>query len=330
MKLRKILAVLLAAMMTLTFAVSAQAADAQETTTMNIVLDWYPNAVHTFLYEAIDKGYFAEEGIELNIITPAETVDAINFVATGKAEIGLTYPVEIVQAHEAGMPVKALAAVAQKALECMCSLKSNEAITADLSCLAGKKIGYSGIAVAKAIVETVTASYGLTPDDYELINVGFDLVTSLTTGNVDLAVGTFINDEVVTMENSGYPLNVYIEQEYGIPELYGLVMAVNSEDYEARPELYEGFLRACEKGFADMKSDKEGSMAIIMNEMNSLDNPLDEVQQSQSYDILIPRMETEDASFLSMSQATWQEVVEWMAATAQIEAGFDAAELVIQ
>ena len=38
---------------------------------VNVVLDWYPNAIHTFLYTAIERGYFAEEGLDVKIHFPA-------------------------------------------------------------------------------------------------------------------------------------------------------------------------------------------------------------------------------------------------------------------
>ena len=56
-----------------------------------MVLDWYPNALHAFLYEAIEKGYYAEEGLKINIRFPSNTNDALSLVAAGKADIGLYY-----------------------------------------------------------------------------------------------------------------------------------------------------------------------------------------------------------------------------------------------
>ena len=55
---------------------------------VNVVLDWYPNAIHTFLYTAIERGYFAEEGLDVKIHFPANDNDALALVAAGKAEIG--------------------------------------------------------------------------------------------------------------------------------------------------------------------------------------------------------------------------------------------------
>lgn len=48
---------------------------------LTVVLDWYPNALHAFLYEAQEKGYFAEEGLDVDIQSPAGVNDAMSMVA---------------------------------------------------------------------------------------------------------------------------------------------------------------------------------------------------------------------------------------------------------
>ena len=52
---------------------------------VNVVLDWYPNAIHTFLYTAIERGYYEEEGLDVQIRFPANANDALSMVAAGKA-----------------------------------------------------------------------------------------------------------------------------------------------------------------------------------------------------------------------------------------------------
>ena len=163
-----------------------------------------------------------------------------------------------------------------------------------------------------AVINTIIANAGLKPEDIELVNVGFDLTTSLTTKSTDLVVGPFINDEIVTMKNAGYDVDVWKYQDYGVPQMYGLVMVANSEAYDADPETYQGFLRACAKGFDDMQKDEDQALEVIMSDMNSADNPLDEVQQKESYEILMPLMEQDGKPFLSMSEETWQAAMDWM------------------
>lgn len=102
---KKLFAVLMAAAMVfgMTACGSGESADTTAETTgdeaqledFSIVLDWYPNAVHAFLYDAIEKGYFAEEGLNLVIQFPANTNDGISLPAAGKADAGSARLLEI-------------------------------------------------------------------------------------------------------------------------------------------------------------------------------------------------------------------------------------------
>lgn len=293
---------------------------------MDVVLDWYPNAIHTFLYDAADKGYFEEEGIKVNLISPAESVDALTFVSSKKARIGLTYPIETVKSATTGMRVRAIGAVTQKNLSAFTTL-ADSGITADLKTLKGKKVGYDGTASSEAMIRTAAGSAGLKDSDYEMVNVGFDLTTALTSGSVDITSGMMLNDEVVTMKNSGYVVNTLPYSNYGIPEMYDIVMIANDEEYQKNTELYNGFLRACYKGFQDMKASEEDSLEIIMKEMSSDENPLDEAQQRESYETLIPCMETDAASFLSMSDENWKNIIDWMKAAGLINQDVQPADI---
>ena len=200
--------------------------------------------------------------------------------------------------------------MAQTHLGCLSAL-SETGIT-DLKQLKGKKVGSSGTGASIAEIRTVFRTAGLQDDDYELVNVGFDLVTALTTKSVSLVSGTFLNDEVITMRNAGYDIDVWELTDYGVPQTYGVIFAANADAVKEDPELYQGFLRACSRGFADMKADEDAAIKLIMDEMNTPDNPLDEKQQRGSYETLLPRMETKDAPFLSMKEETWAEMIQWM------------------
>ena len=89
----------------------------------NIVLDWYPNAIHSFLYVAQEKGYFADEGLNLVINFPANTNDGISMPAAGKADIGIYYLQDAIQtAVEENVPIVSVGAVTQSSLNVVISL----------------------------------------------------------------------------------------------------------------------------------------------------------------------------------------------------------------
>ena len=109
------LALLLTALLLLTGCSSggsgdtADGQDDGELETIDVVLDWYPNAVHAFLYEAEEKGYFAEEGLQVNILFPSNASDPLTMTAAGRADIGFYYQEDtiIARANE-DVPVKVL------------------------------------------------------------------------------------------------------------------------------------------------------------------------------------------------------------------------------
>ena len=83
----------------------------------SIVLDWYPNAVHSFIYTAIEKGYYAEEGLNVHVQFPANTNDAITMTAAGQADAGLYYQPNIIStATNQDVPVRILGTIVQHPL----------------------------------------------------------------------------------------------------------------------------------------------------------------------------------------------------------------------
>ena len=89
------------------------ASDAEKTK-VSFVLDYTPNTNHTGLYVALDQGYFADEGLEVEIVQPPEDgADAL--IGAGGANLGISYQDYIANnlASDQPMPYSAVAAVIQ-------------------------------------------------------------------------------------------------------------------------------------------------------------------------------------------------------------------------
>lgn len=285
---------------------------------MDVVLDWYPNALHAFLYEAIDKGYFAEEGLKVNIRFPSNANDAISMVAAGKADIGLYYQQDVIQARaNQDVPVKSIAAVVQAPLNIILSLKEKD-ITSP-SDLVGKTVGYAGTELSEALIRSIMADAGADYSDVTMIDVGFDLMSSMTTGNVDATIGCLVNHEVPQMEEEGFQVNWFDLDDYGVPTYYEGVFLANDDAIENDAETLKAFLRACAKGFDDMQADPEEALRILLDNQNAENFPLSETVERKSIETLLPLMETADAEFLSQSDDCWQENIDWMLSQGLIE-----------
>ena len=293
---------------------------------VNVVLDWYPNAIHTFLYTAIERGYFAEEGLDVKIHFPANDNDALALVAAGKAELGMYYQQDVIQAvANQGTGIKSIGAIVQSPLNVILSLKDKN-ITKPED-LVGKTIGYGGTVLSEALVKCMMENVGADASDVNMINVGFELMSSMTTGNVDATIGCLVNHEVPQLEEEGFDVNYFSVSGYGIPNYYEEVFLTNDDLLENEPEVVAGFLRAAKKGFDDFKADPDGCLAILMNNQNEENFPLTQSVEEQSCATLIPLMETEDAAFLTQTDECWQENIDWMLENQLIDKAVDVSDV---
>lgn len=293
---------------------------------VNVVLDWYPNAIHTFLYTAIERGYYEEEGLDVKIRFPSNANDALTLVAAGKAEIGMYYQQDLIQAvANQDAPIRSLGAIVQSPLNIILSLKEKN-ITSPKD-MVGKTIGYGGTVLSESLVKCMMEYVGADASDVNLVDVGFDLMSSMTTGKVDATIGCLVNHEVPQMEEEGFELNYFPVTGYGIPNYYEEVFLTNNKLLEEEPDVVAGFLRASQKGFEDFKADPDGCLEILLNNQNEENFPLTKSVEEQSCQTLLPLMETEDAKFLSQTEESWQENIDWMLENGLIDQSVDVSDV---
>lgn len=276
-----------------------------------IVLDWYPNAIHAFLYEAIEKGYYEEEGLNVKIEFPSNTNDAISLTAAGKADLGMYYQHDIIMARtNEDIPIKAIGSVSQKSLNVVLSLKEL-GITSPAD-LEGKKIGYAGTVLSETFVKQMVEFSGKSMDDVDMIDVGFDLMSSMTTKNVDATIGCMVNHELPQLKEEGFDMNSFAPTDYGVPQYYELVLVTGEKQLKNDSEKLKKFLRASKKGFADMKANPKEALNILLEYQNEENFPLSRTVEEQSMECLLPAMETDTASFLTQEEAIWQDNIDWL------------------
>lgn len=295
-------------------------------TQLDVVLDWYPNALHAFLYVAMEKGYYEEEGLAVNIRFPSNANDAISLVAAGQADIGLYYQQDVIQTRaNQNVPVKAIGAVVQSPLNIVLSLaEQNIQSPADL---VGKTVGYAGTELSEAMIRSMMDYVGADVEDVTLVDVGFDLMSSMTTGNVDATIGCFLNHEVPQMQEEGFDVSWFNLEDYGVPSYYDCLLLSSDQMIAENSDVLSAFLRASAKGFADVQADPEGSLAILLDHQNAENFPLTESVEQQSLEVLLPKMASDEVPFLSQSDACWQENIDWMLAQGLIDRAVDLDEV---
>lgn len=308
---------------------SASGAENKDLRELTVVLDWYPNALHAFLYQAEEKGYFAEEGLTVKMQPPAGVNDAMSMVAAGKADIGLYYQQDVIQARtEQDVPVKSVGAVVQAPLNIILSLKDKN-ITKPED-MVGKTIGYAGTELSEALVRSIMKSSGADASDVTMVDVGFELMAAMTTGNVDATIGCLVNHEVPQMEKEGFEVNYFFPDDFGVPQYYEGIFLANDTMIEEEPDVIAAFLRGCKKGFEDFKTDPDAVLQVLLDNQDASNFPLDPDVEKKSVETLLPLMENENAPFLSQTAECWQKNIDWMYEEGLISKKPDVSEVMAE
>jgi putative hydroxymethylpyrimidine transport system substrate-binding protein len=190
-----------------------------------LILDWFPNADHVPLYVARDGGFWSKQGLDIEMIAPADPNDPLKLVAAGRADFAINYQPNVTIARSQGLPVRSIGVLVEHPLSSLAFLKKRGFRTpADLK---GKRIGYSVQDLELALLRGLTAAGGLKPDDYTTVNVNFNLTSSLLSGQVDAVIGAYWNYELTELELEGVPGDYFALTDYGVPDYYELVVISN-------------------------------------------------------------------------------------------------------
>ena len=194
---------------------------------MTLILDWFVNPDHGPIIIAKEKGFFADQGLEVEIVAPSDPAIPPKLVAAGKADLAVSYQPQLhLQIHE-GLPVKWVGTLVATPLNCLL-VKADSPIksAADLK---GKKIGFSVAGVEEALMSAILKPHGLTVADVEMINVNWSLSPSIMSGQVDAVIGAFRNFELNQMDIDGVPGRCFYLEEEGLPAYDELIYIANAE-----------------------------------------------------------------------------------------------------
>jgi len=221
----------------LAFAAPAAAADK-----MTLILDWFVNPDHGPIIIAQENGIFAEHGLEVEVIAPADPADPPKLVAAGKADLAISYQPQLhLQVHE-GLPLIRVGTLVATPLNCLLVLADGP--IQSVADLKGRKVGFSVAGVEEALLTAILAPHGLGMDDIELVNVNWSLSPSLMSGQVDAVIGGYRNFELNQMAIDGVPGRCFYLEEEGLPAYDELIYVANTDSMNA--DLIQRFLAATE------------------------------------------------------------------------------------
>jgi len=280
----------------------------KKTGNIRVLLDWTPNTNHTGLYVALDKGWFAEEGLEIEITQPPED-EALALLGVGRAEFAVSFQESMgpaIAKERDALPVQAVAAIISHNTSGIMSLTAGGIRRpADL---AGKRFASWETpfvtAVIRDIVENDRGNFG----SVKMIpNFATDAFSALAT-DVD-AIWIYYAWDGIAAEVKGININYLdfgtIDSKF---DFYTPILAANIAWAAANPDKTKKFLRAVSRGYDFARENPAEAASILLKYAPELDREL--VMRSQEY--LKTRYRDSAKRWGEIDPERWEGFYKWM------------------
>ena len=256
---------------------------------MRVLLDWFVNPDHGPLIIAQENGYFADVGLEVEIIAPADPSAPPKLVAAGQADIAISYQPQLHLQIAEGLPLIRVGTLVATPLNCLLALEDGPIKT--LADLKGKKVGYSVAGVEEALLTGMLARHNVKFSDIDLINVNFSLSPALMSGQVDAVIGAFRNFELNQMDIEGVAGRCFYLEEEGIPSYDELIYVANPDKMDV--DKIRRFIGATELATQFIINNPQQSWEIFSGTAKELQNELNK----RAWGDTLPRFALRPAAF---------------------------------
>jgi NitT/TauT family transport system substrate-binding protein len=234
---------------------------------IRLPMGYIPDPQYAPLYVAVEKGYFAEEGIAVEFDYSFET-DGMALVGANELPFALVGGDQVILARAQGVPVVYVMEWFQRY---PIAVVSKEAAGIETPAdLAGRNVGLPGFFGASYVgYAGLLFANGLEMSDVNANDIGFNQVESLLTDQSEAVVG-FANNEPVQLAARGEAINVIQVADYIDMVSNGLI--TNEQTIAENPELVQGFVRAMMRGLVDTLAEPEAAYEISKNYVEGLDD----------------------------------------------------------
>ena len=260
---------------------------------MTVLLDWFVNPDHAALIIARDRGFFAEQGLEVELIAPADPNDPPKLVAAKQAEVAISYQPQLHLMADQGLPLMRIGTLVSTPLNSLVVL--DDGPIQSIADLKGRKVGFSVGGFEDALLGAMLKEEGLSLDDVELVNVNWSLSPSLISGQVDAVIGAFRNFELNQMDLVNAPGRAFFPEEHGVPG-YEELVAVAHKDYAETDERLPRFLAALRDATTWLQANPQEAWEIFIASDAALDDDLNRLAWRDTLPLLTAEPSKLDAS----------------------------------
>ena len=238
---------------------------------VSLQLQWFPQAQFAGYFAALDKGYYADEGLDVTILPGAVDIVPATVVAGGKAQFGISWVPRMLAPRESGADLQVIGQVFQRSATTQVSFKSKGINSvADFK---GKKIGSWGFGNEFELLAGMKKA-GLDPDkDVTIVPQQFDM-NAFVAGDIDAAQAMTYNEYAQVLETinpatgklfTADDLNVITWESQGTAMLQDAIFA--SEAWIAQgnnKDVAIKFLKASFKGWIFCRDNAAECVDIVL------------------------------------------------------------------
>lgn len=208
--------------------------------------DWLPNTNHAGFYVARALGYYADAGIELEILRFDGEAMPNRKIVSGETEFGLMPHQSIISMRARGVDVVSVAALAQPNTTTL-AVREQSGVTR-LAQLAGKRYASFGTEFEAAMVEAMILRDGGASGPALVPAEKLDILAALSAGALDVAWG-FFAWEGMQATLAGHALRHFFVAEHGIPSEYFPLLFTSAAYIERERDTVRAFVAATARGY---------------------------------------------------------------------------------
>lgn len=277
---------------------------------LTLMLDWFPNADHVGIYQALAEGDFTNAGLNVHVEVPSNPASPLQLLAAGKVDAAISYEPELLLARNRNLPLVSVAAIVQEPLTSIVSLGSQHIKRP--AQLRGKTVGDAGIPYQHAYLETILAHAKVPPASVKEVNVGDNLVPAMLSKRVNATLGAYWNVEAIQLAQMGKHPNVIRMNQVGVPTYDELVLVVRRSTLQNQPDLIRRLVQAIARGYQAVRSDPAAAVSNLVQANPSLDRKAQNAEVRATLPAFFPRDPSKPWGYQDPVQ--WNTYGRWMLA----------------
>jgi ABC-type nitrate/sulfonate/bicarbonate transport system substrate-binding protein len=232
----------------------------------SLLLDFTPNAVHSGIYLAHERGYDEAEGVTLDVKTPTESTDAPKLLQAGKVDFAILDIHDLGLARERGADLVGVMALVQRPLAAVLA-QPRIYTPKDLE---GERVGVTGLPSDVAVLHSVVKGAGGDPGKVRETTIGFDAVKAMLAQRVAGATA-FWNVEGVALQQRRPGIREFRVDDYGAPAYPELVLCVTRQTLDERRPMVRAAIRGLQRGYLAAQDDPDSALSAMTAAVPELD-----------------------------------------------------------